>query len=132
MLSINLFTFAMLRDARPGDTEPVIVILHGSHVLQQPTSAAHEVLLNETLGCTAMCTPLHFGPGTNYAAVTFKLHPIHLAFLRMSLMLMGPDVDRNLYQLFDIEGNCNGKQEALSDKMKKNVCYGDSQQYYDI
>ena len=101
-------------------------------ILQQPTSEAHEVLLNGTLGCTAMCTPLHFGPGTNYAAVTFKLHPIHLAFLRMSLMLMGPDVDRNLYQLFDIEGNCNGKQEALSDKMKKNVCYGDSQQYYDI
>jgi hypothetical protein len=44
----------------------------------------------------SMYTTLHFGPGTNYAAVTFKLHPIHFAFLRMSLMLIGPDVDRNL------------------------------------
>jgi hypothetical protein len=88
MLSINLFTFVMPRDARSGDTVPVIVILHGSHVLQQSTI---EALLNGTVGCT----PMHFGgQGTNYAAVT--LHPIYSAFLRMSSKLMGPDVDRNL------------------------------------
>ena len=50
MRSINLFTFIVPRDARSGDTVPVIVILHGSHVLQQSTI---EALLNGTVGCTA-------------------------------------------------------------------------------
>ena len=90
MLSINLLTFVMLRDARPGDTEPVIVILHECHVLQQ---SAIEALLNRTFGCTAMCMLIHFRPGTNYAALT--LHPFFSAFLRMSLKFMVPDVDRN-------------------------------------
>jgi hypothetical protein len=120
MLSINLFTFVMPRDARSGDTVPVIVILHGSHVLQQ---SSIEALLNRTVGCT----PINFGgQGTNYAAVTLQgLHPIYSAFLRMSSKLMGPDVDRNLYQMFDIEGKLENhcKQETISENKEKYVLW---------
>jgi hypothetical protein len=109
MLSINILRFIMPRDAHSGDTEPVIVILHGSHVLQQSTI---EALINGTVGYPATCTPIHFGPSTIYAAVT--LHPIYSAFLRMISKLMWSYVDRNFYQRFDFEGTGDEKRETMS------------------
>jgi len=86
---------------------PVIIILHGSHVLRQSTI---EALLNGTVGCTVTCTPIHFGPGTHFAAVT--LHPIYTAFLRMSSKDMGPDVPLRLR--IDIEGNSEARPATIS------------------
>ena len=91
MSSINLFSFVMPRVIRTDRIVPVIIILHGSHVLRQSTI---EALLNGTVGCTVTCKPIHFGPGTHFAAVT--LHPIYTAFLRMSSKDMGPDVPLRL------------------------------------
>jgi hypothetical protein len=107
MSSINLFSFVMPRVIRTDRIVPVIIILHGSHVLRQSTI---EALLNGTVGCTVTCKPIHFGPGTHFAAVT--LHPIYTAFLRMSSKDMGPDVPLRLR--IDIEGNSEARPATIS------------------
>ena len=106
MRSITLFSFIMPRNARAVDTVPVTIILHGWRVLEQSTV---EALLRGTCGCTAKCTPLKFGPGTNYCTVS--VHPAYTTFLRISSKDMWPDVDERLYQRLDIEGNSDARQE---------------------
>jgi hypothetical protein len=49
---------------------PVLVILHGSHVLGLSTV---EELLNRTIGVTVTCTPLDFGQGKDYADASVNL-----------------------------------------------------------
>ena len=114
MRSITLFSFIMPRNARTGDTVPVTVILHGPRVLGQ---SAVEALLSGTHGCTATCTPLDFGPGTNYCTVS--VHPAYMTFLKISSKLKWPDVDARLYQRIDIEGNSDARQENTFENEEK-------------
>jgi hypothetical protein len=78
-----------------------------------------QALLHGTVICTAKYTPIHFGQGTDYAAVA--LHPNYPAFLRMSSKHMWPDVDRNLYQQFDIEENNDARQKTISENEERGI-----------
>jgi hypothetical protein len=71
MKSVNLLSFIMPRTVQNRHELPVLVILHGSHVLGLSTV---EALLNRTIGVTVTCRPLYFGPGKDYADVL--MHPI--------------------------------------------------------
>jgi hypothetical protein len=83
----------------------VIFILHGSRVLRQ---SMIEALLNGAVGCTVTCTPIHFGPGTRFAAVT--MHPIYTTFLHMSSKDMGPNVPLRV----DMEGTSDARPGTIS------------------
>jgi hypothetical protein len=106
---INLLSFIMPRTVQNRHELPVLVILHGSHVLGLSTV---EALLNLTIGVTVTCKPLDFGPGKDYEDVTS--HPIYTAFLSLSSKNTGPDVDASLFLRVDIEGNSDAKQETIA------------------
>jgi hypothetical protein len=112
MKGVNLLSFIMPRTVQNRHELPVLVILHGFHVLGLSTV---EALLNRTIGVTVTCRPLDFGPGKDYADVS--MHPIYTAFLRLSSKHNGSeslDVDASLWMRVDIVGNSDAKPETIS------------------
>ncbi len=98
-------TITFVHNAKAG---PVFVIMHCWHTVGlSPEKALLNCPKPESIPSTVTCTPIYFGPGTEYQDVAS--HPFFTGFVCMSSKDTDSDVDPFFLLRVDIEGNSDAR-----------------------